>query len=73
MAYTVMALASYGTQGKPLFFRGKRILDAIIETLARDHGLTHAHDVLLTGCRQAHYIVTAWAHIGMALYSYGPL
>lgn len=33
-----------------LFFRGKRILDAVIATLARDHGLRLATNVLLTGC-----------------------
>lgn len=33
-----------------LYFRGRRILDAVIATLARDHGLRRAEDVLLTGC-----------------------
>lgn len=35
---------------KPLYFRGRRILDAILMTLASDHGLSSAENVLLTGC-----------------------
>eukprot|EP00041_Stephanoeca_diplocostata_P023702 m.587946 g.587946 ORF g.587946 m.587946 type:complete len:321 (+) comp22359_c1_seq8:213-1175(+) len=36
--------------GKPLYFRGLRIRNAILATLVRDHGLGSARDVLLTGC-----------------------
>jgi len=36
--------------GKPLYFRGKKIMDAVLQTLIRDHGLKSATDVLLTGC-----------------------
>ena len=35
---------------KPLLFRGKRITNAIISTLARDYNLGQANNVLLTGC-----------------------
>jgi len=37
-------------QGKPLYFRGHRILKAILSTLHRDYGLGGAKEVLLTGC-----------------------
>lgn len=36
--------------GKPLYFRGLRIRNAILATLVRDYGLGNARDVLLTGC-----------------------
>lgn len=36
--------------GQPIYFRGKRIMDAVLKTLARDHGLAAAENVLLTGC-----------------------
>ena len=39
-----------GATPKPLYFRGRRILDAVLDTLAAKHGLTNATDVLLTGC-----------------------
>lgn len=36
--------------GQQLHFRGHRILEAVLLSLARDHGLADATDVLLTGC-----------------------
>ena len=36
--------------GQKIFFRGKRIIDATLRTLQRDHGLGMAENVLLTGC-----------------------
>ena len=36
--------------GQKIFFRGKRIIDAVIKTRVRDHGLGSAENVLLTGC-----------------------
>jgi hypothetical protein len=36
--------------GQPIYFRGKRIIDAVVKTLVRDHGLGKAENVLLTGC-----------------------
>lgn len=39
-----------GTSGKPLYFRGRRIIDATIDYLAEHHGLLDAENVLLTGC-----------------------
>eukprot|EP00966_Prymnesium_polylepis_P063037 1463027-Prymnesium_polylepis.1 len=39
-----------GKSPKPLYFRGRRILDAVLDTLAADYGLRTATDVLLTGC-----------------------
>ena len=36
--------------GQKIFFRGKRIIDATLRTLRRDHGLGAAENVLLTGC-----------------------
>ena len=33
-----------------LFFRGRRILDETLKTLAADYGLSRASNVLLTGC-----------------------
>eukprot|EP00656_Telonema_subtile_P016623 TRINITY_DN18798_c0_g1_i3.p1 TRINITY_DN18798_c0_g1~~TRINITY_DN18798_c0_g1_i3.p1 ORF type:complete len:451 (+),score=89.28 TRINITY_DN18798_c0_g1_i3:95-1447(+) len=35
---------------EPIYFRGKRIMDAVLKTLVRDHGLADAENVLLTGC-----------------------
>jgi len=35
---------------KPLYFRGKRIIDAVLETLMNKYGLSTAENVLLTGC-----------------------
>lgn len=35
---------------RPLYFRGRRILDAVLDTLLVKHGLNHAEKVLLTGC-----------------------
>ena len=46
-----------------LYFRGRRIRDAIMATLARDHGFQNARNVLLTGCSSgglAAYIHTDW-------------
>ena len=37
-------------KGKPLYFRGHRVLRAVLDTLVRDHGLGTAKEVLLTGC-----------------------
>ena len=37
-------------QGKPLYFRGRRILQAVLATLKRGFGLGSAKEVLLTGC-----------------------
>lgn len=39
-----------GKPAKQLYFRGLRILNAIIATLVRDHGLDKSTEVLLTGC-----------------------
>jgi hypothetical protein len=36
--------------GSPIYFRGLRIRDAIIETLTEKYGLANAQNVLLTGC-----------------------
>jgi len=38
---------STGTQ--PLYFRGRRVLDAVLDTLLAEHGLDQATDVLLSG------------------------
>ena len=37
-------------QGKPLYFRGHRILKAVLSTLSAKYGLSAATEVLLTGC-----------------------
>lgn len=37
-------------KGKPLYFRGHRILQAVLATLVSDYGLSSATEVLLTGC-----------------------
>lgn len=37
-------------QGKPLYFRGRRIMDAVLSTLKEQYGLGTAKNVLLTGC-----------------------
>ena len=37
-------------KGKPLYFRGHRILNAILQTLVADYGLGNAKEMLLTGC-----------------------
>lgn len=37
-------------QGKPLYFRGHRILKAVLQTLTAKYGLGSATEVLLTGC-----------------------
>jgi hypothetical protein len=37
------------TTGTPLYFRGKRVLDALLDALLDDHGLGSATDVLLSG------------------------
>jgi hypothetical protein len=34
---------------KPIFFRGKRILDAVVDFLKVNHGVAMATEVLLTG------------------------
>jgi len=34
----------------PLYFRGKRIIDAVLDTLLEKMGLAEAEEVLLTGC-----------------------
>ena len=50
-------------QQQKLYFRGRRIRDAIFDTLERDHGLGAARDVLLTGCSSgalAAYIHADW-------------
>jgi hypothetical protein len=36
--------------GKPLYFRGRRIIDAVISYLMENHNLGAAENVLLTGC-----------------------
>ena len=56
-----------GTDGKlkPLYFRGRRILDAVLATLKSDFGLEGASDVLLTGCSAgglATYLHTDYVH-----------
>ena len=33
----------------PLYFRGKRVMDAMLDTLMSDHGLDTASEVLLSG------------------------
>jgi hypothetical protein len=35
--------------GKPLYFRGKRVMDAMLDTLMSEHGLDQAEEVLLSG------------------------
>jgi hypothetical protein len=37
-------------KSKPLYFRGKRVMDAILDSLKQTIGLGNARDVLLTGC-----------------------
>ena len=37
------------TTGTPLYFRGKRVLDALLDALLDEHGLSTATDVLLSG------------------------
>lgn len=52
-------------KNKPLYFRGRRIIDAVLETLVSDHGLADANDVLLTGCSAgglATYLHTDYVH-----------
>ena len=39
----------YPKTNQTLYFRGARILDAILDTLLEDHGLDKATDVLLAG------------------------
>eukprot|EP00039_Didymoeca_costata_P021555 m.2485 g.2485 ORF g.2485 m.2485 type:complete len:427 (+) comp2528_c0_seq2:42-1322(+) len=39
-----------GPPPAPLYFRGKRIMEAILKTLQRDHNLGNADNILLTGC-----------------------
>jgi len=36
--------------GKPLYFRGRRIIDTVLAHLTENHGLGNAENVLLTGC-----------------------
>lgn len=36
--------------GKPLYFRGRRILDAVLSYLMENYNLGAAENVLLTGC-----------------------
>jgi len=45
----VMVAAPNETEAKPLYFRGRRILDAVLDTLL-EKGLAEAEEVLLTGC-----------------------
>lgn len=50
---------------KPIYFRGRRIIDAILATLVSDHGLADANNVLLTGCSAgglATYLHTDYVH-----------
>jgi len=52
-------------KNKPLYFRGRRIIDAILATLVSDHGLAKADNVLLTGCSAgglATYLHTDYVH-----------
>ena len=35
---------------KPLYFRGRRIIDETLKALTKDFGLSSAKNVLLTGC-----------------------
>lgn len=39
----------YNVNGTLLYFRGKRVLDAMLQTLLEDHGLNAAEEVLLSG------------------------
>lgn len=41
-------VTEYG--GKPLHFRGRRVREAAVATLIRDHGLAEATDVVVSGC-----------------------
>jgi STAM-binding protein len=36
--------------GKPLYFRGRRVIDAVLAYLMKNHNLGSAENVLLTGC-----------------------
>jgi len=51
--------------GKNLYFRGRRIIDEILNTLQQDYGLANAENVLLTGCSAgglATYLHTDYVH-----------
>lgn len=50
---------------KPLYFRGRRIIDETLKALAQDFGLSSAKNVLLTGCSAgglATYLHTDYVH-----------
>ena len=54
-----------GEATTPLYFRGRRIRDAILDTLIEDHGLGKAENVLLTGCSSgglAAYLHSDYVH-----------
>ena len=36
--------------GHPIYFRGFRILNAVIEYLLEEKGMKHADNVIMTGC-----------------------
>ena len=42
--------ADNDASGESLYFRGADILDAVLATLAMDHGLSEATDFILGGC-----------------------
>ena len=37
-------------EGTPLYFRGKRVREAVLDSLIKEHGLGKASDVVVSGC-----------------------
>eukprot|EP00930_Biecheleria_cincta_P077171 TRINITY_DN64444_c0_g1_i1.p1 TRINITY_DN64444_c0_g1~~TRINITY_DN64444_c0_g1_i1.p1 ORF type:complete len:459 (+),score=81.44 TRINITY_DN64444_c0_g1_i1:63-1439(+) len=61
----VMVSGPDGSKPKPLYFRGRRVLDAVLDTLLTDFGLDKAKKVLLSGCSAgglAAYLHTDYVH-----------
>ena len=55
-------------KGKPLYFRGHRILKAVLQTLTTRFGLGGAKEVILTGCSAgglATYLHTDYVHASL--------